>query len=123
MLVCTDGIKHHLAEQWAYINGAAEEAKVKIREKYHAIRDKGHQGMGPDDFLNAANALIIERRKAGRGTLPEKHAMLTRSEVLAVRLYTGPCAVGVARTMWPFGFRASDRLEVAPLHGAAGPSS
>jgi len=83
------GVEYTLKEEWAYVNGAAS-------HKYATpgSRDANNVGKTPDDFLASANEHIAKRRRdlaeAGLMMLPEKHAFLTKEEVLAVRMYSGP---------------------------------
>lgn len=88
-LLWTDshGVSHSLIEQWEYVNGTAQAKEVRGMS---ATRDAGHAGMTPDAFLREANERITKRRKAGLGSLPERYALLSMDEVLAVRLFTGP---------------------------------
>lgn len=83
------GVTYSLAAEWAYVNGRA------CRSEGHTAgtRDDGwNHGKTVDEFLARANGEIERRRQSGQATsmLPEGHFQLTRDEVLAVRLYTGP---------------------------------
>lgn len=55
-------------------------------------RDEGHDGYTPGKFLALVNEHIWEVAKGlyGDKLIPEKVPQLTLSEVLAIRLYTGP---------------------------------
>ena len=90
----------NLASEWRYVCGISGQLPG---------RDRGHAGKTPADFLAQANERIRARREVqlreaqaaqenddgaqsllAPCRLREEHAYLTREEVLAVRLYTGP---------------------------------
>lgn len=69
--------------EWQYVNGVAV-------PRYS--RDRGHEGMTPEDFQREINAWITERRKAMNdleGSESKRH-LLSLEEVLAIRLISGP---------------------------------
>lgn len=84
------GATFTLRDEWAYVNGPAQSLTSTPGE-----RDANNAGKLPADFLAQVNADIRTRRskaaQAGMAQLPEEHAYLTLDEVLAVRLYSGPC--------------------------------
>ena len=84
------GATFTLRDEWAYVNGPAQPHTSTPGE-----RDANNAGKLPADFLSQVNADIRTRRgkaaQAGMAQLPEEHAYLTLDEVLAVRLYSGPC--------------------------------
>lgn len=86
------GTRYTLLEQWRYVNAAAipMEPPVTGINDGACMRDEGRAGMLPDDFVRVVNEHIAKRRKAGRGRLREEVAFLTKDEVLAIRLFTGP---------------------------------
>jgi hypothetical protein len=77
------GVTHCGKSAWAYVNGAAS-----IHHQGHIYRDRdmNHEGHTPEDFLLLANNHIKERASMLQRDLHP----LSLSEVLAVRLYTGP---------------------------------
>lgn len=81
-----EGATHTLRGEYEYVTGAAETAPAGAS----GVRDAEHSGKSPADFQSAANAWIAGRRRGGLGTIPEESALLTRDEVLAIRLITGP---------------------------------
>ena len=83
------GVAYSLRSEWQYVTGPA----VTKDDCTPGRRDSAHDGKSPDGFLCEMNAFIRERREQSeliRGRLPEEFAFLTRDEVLAVRLYSGP---------------------------------
>ena len=82
------GVAYTLCAEWAYVNGRARRTEGMTA----GVRDDGwNAGKSVDDFLHRVNEFIRGRRVAGHGQrLPDAHAMLTRDEVLAVRLFSGP---------------------------------
>jgi len=82
-----NGYSYSIADEWAYVNGMAK-SQVGCTP---GTRDANNDGKTVEDFLRLANTFVAERRAAGIGkSLPESHAFLTRDDVLAVRLYSGP---------------------------------
>jgi len=84
------GATYHLREEWEYVNGSA----VKCDHCTPGTRDMTNMGKTPDDFRSEINAYIHSCRTARHGImlmLPEDYAFLSIEEVLAIRLYTGPC--------------------------------
>jgi len=81
------GCTYNLREEWAYVNGPA-----KRREGCTpGIRDDRNEGKTLEAFWCEVNDHIRARRNEGHGTyLLEEDAFLTRDEVRAVRLYSGP---------------------------------
>ena len=83
------GVEYTLKQEWEYVNGPASQ-----KDATPGSRDANNVGMTPEDFLERANQHISNRRQcfsdAGMIMLPEKHAFLTKEDVLAVRLYSGP---------------------------------
>lgn len=81
------GVSYNLQNEWKYVDGPAR----RLEKCTPGTRDENNDNKTPEDFLKEENELIEERRKNGcDGGLPESYATLTRDEVLAVRLYTGP---------------------------------
>ena len=81
------GAAYTLRDEWAYVNGAA----LPKEGCTPGTRDKGNAGKTPDDFMAEVNAFIERRRAHNLGMgLHADHAYLTRDEVLAIRLYSGP---------------------------------
>ena len=81
------GVSYTLRDEWAYVNGPAQ-AKQGCTP---GTRDANNDGFTPEKFLALANDKIKQCRADGVGTqMPESHAFLTKEEVLAVRLYSGP---------------------------------
>ena len=81
------GTTYRAREEWEYVNKAA----CKKEDCTSGVRDERNDGMLPEDFEKKVNDHIRDRRKKDYGKeLREEHAFLTRDEVLAVRLYTGP---------------------------------
>jgi len=89
------GVSYTMQEEYAYVCGRA----VRKTGCTPGIRDANHDGKSLDELMREANEYIRARREqrthpnpAGTGAslLPEEYAYLTREEVLAVRLYTGP---------------------------------
>ena len=82
------GKSYTLRGEWAYVTGTAR-SKEGCTPR---TRDANNVGKTPEDFLALGNKWIRARRAEGVGVLmPESHALLTLDEVLAVRLYSGPC--------------------------------
>ena len=84
------GRTYSLRDEWSYVvNPVPSEAREGGGV---GARDGGNTGKTPDDFRRGANRHIRAQRQAHEecSGLPEEHAYLTRDEVLAVRLYTGP---------------------------------
>ena len=106
------GVRYTLREEWAYATGLA---KPK-RSCTAGDRDMGHDGWSVARFRHEANEFIRARREAreeaaaaqgegdhaGNGTgtgtgngrargLDAAFAFLSDADVIAVRLYTGPC--------------------------------
>lgn len=80
------GVNYSLLEEWQYVNGPAKDDACTS-----GIRDEHNVGKIPEDFLAGVNHYIMAHRSVGFGVhLPEEHAYLTRHEVLAVRLFSGP---------------------------------
>ena len=82
----SDGSQHSLRAEWEYVNGEAVPSECGVA----GTRDADNKGKTVGDFQSAANQFIAERRRAGMGSIPEASALLTRDEVLALRLLTGP---------------------------------
>jgi len=81
------GVEYNLRTEWAYVNSKAQ----RTEKCTPGTRDEHNDGKTPEAFLEEANRFIQERRDKGHGALlPREHALLTRDEVLAVRLYSGP---------------------------------
>ena len=76
----SQGVDYDGNQVWEYVNGPASSMRCTSR-----MRDEGNVGMLPEDFRTRANAHIRTRWPEAP---PE--ALLTLSEVLACRLYTGP---------------------------------
>ena len=85
---------------WEYVLG-----KAFVITSASGTRDAGNEGKTVEDFLSEMNEHIRSRRlrieserlssggttsEAGMMLLPEEHAYLTREEIIALRLYTGP---------------------------------
>ena len=87
------GTRHRLMDQWAYVSGAAVTGAIYPGGP---VRDADNGGKQPDAFLREVNVFIAKRRTAGHGVLPERFAMLSMEEVLAVRLWTGPAHQPIA---------------------------
>ena len=81
------GVSYSLRECWQYVTGPASRKEGCTP----GTRDDNNEGKTPEQFQDETNHFITERRRSGLGTnLPESYALLTRDEVLAVRLYSGP---------------------------------
>ena len=85
------GKEYKLREEWAYVCGPADPKKGCTP----GTRDEGNGGRTPDDFLKIVNKFIQDRRAEDRRAekrirLAESDGLLTRDEVLAIRLYSGP---------------------------------
>ena len=86
------GASYTLREEWEYVNGPA----VPATDKTPGTRDKDNGGVTLQQFCDRINDHIAKRRvelKAADPYAPmpsEANAFLTREEVLAVRLYSGP---------------------------------
>lgn len=82
------GASYTLRDEWAYVTGTAQR-----RERCTpGTRDDGNDGRSLAEFCEIAREHVAKRRAAGCGlALPEEHAYLSEEEVLAVRLYSGPC--------------------------------
>ena len=104
--------RHTARECWEYVNGPAS----RLEGCTPGVRDVDNDGKTPEDFLREANTFIRTRRwrlaalmnQISDGGAPssqpgspdgpvrqqsmmaDEHALLTRDEVLAVRLYSGP---------------------------------
>jgi hypothetical protein len=99
------GVGYNLRDEWRYVNGPASKAD----DCTPGVRDDGeNDGMTVEDFMEKVNS-FIRKRRAGmlRAMLPEEVAYLTRDEVLAVRLYSGPCYQVINRFL----------RQIAPLSG------
>lgn len=81
------GVSYTLKSEWKYVTGPAS-----LREDCTpGRRDGNNHGKTVDQFVEQVNEWIQQRRALGHGTkLPLSYALLTREEVLAVRLYSGP---------------------------------
>ncbi|KAJ1433195.1 hypothetical protein B484DRAFT_429616 [Ochromonadaceae sp. CCMP2298] len=86
------GESYSLREEWAYVTGVA-------RTKHGCTpgcRDALNDGLTLDDFCARANVFVSSRREKGWGVaMSEEAAFLSPDEVIAVRLYTGPCYVQI----------------------------
>jgi len=81
------GVSYSAREEWAYVTGVARRTPGCSM----GVRDEEHDGLRHEDFEARARHFVEERRARGCGLrLPLAHAFLSRDEVLAVRLYTGP---------------------------------
>lgn len=81
------GVQYYLRTEWSYVNGPAETKE----DCTPGIRDNGNDGLTVEDFCAIVREHISGRRADGCGlAMPEAAAYLTREEVLAVRLYSGP---------------------------------
>ena len=79
-----------LRSEWDYVCGTSEEKRGCTA----GVRDAGDSsGLTKEDFRQRANEHIQARRTEDERCrrLPEAHAFLSLEEVLAVRLYSGPC--------------------------------
>jgi hypothetical protein len=74
------GVEYQGAAVWAYVNGTATVATCTP-----GVRDENNVGRTVDDFVELANAHVGSRLPHA---LPSQ--LLSREEVIAVRLYTGP---------------------------------
>ena len=82
------GEEHTLRGVYEYVTGKAQFVNSK-----NGKRDERHNDWTVDDFMNVINGHIEARRTADaecRIALPEEECELTRDEVIAVRLYSGP---------------------------------
>jgi len=81
------GVSYTLKSEWKYVTGPAS-----LREDCTpGRRDGNNHGKTVDQFVEEVNEWIQQRRALGHGTkLPLSYALLTREEVVAVRLYSGP---------------------------------
>ena len=105
------GATHTLQQQWAYVTGPAQRADMT-----HGARDANNDGKTPEAFKDQVNAFIRARRDASEhgGSLPEAHAYLTVDEILAVRLYSGPCFQPINEFLRQVGtLRGEFRTELA----------
>jgi len=99
------GLKHTLQDKWNYVSGPAE----RHDNCALGIRDEGHNGFYPETFQSMINKHIQSRREKGCGLeLAAEYAILTISEVKAVRLFTGPAHHPINRFL----------QQVATLHSA-----
>jgi hypothetical protein len=73
-------VEYSSREQWEYVNGVASTKQGCTP----GVRDANNAGRTVDDFVALANDKIRSRRP--QASLDE---LLTRDEVVAVRLYTG----------------------------------
>lgn len=84
------GASYTLHGEWEYVNGPA----VSKPGCTPGHRDEQNHGVTVERFLRRANDVIAKGREALRARdqpmLREDDAHLTRDEVLAVRLYSGP---------------------------------
>jgi len=81
------GVKYRLDSEWQYVSGVAKQKE----DCTAGVRDNGNEGKTVDDFVDQINSHIEERRRLGHGReLPTEFAYMTRDEVLAVRLFSGP---------------------------------
>ena len=86
------GASYTLREEWEYVNGPA----VPATDKTPGTRDKDNGGVTLQQFCDRINDHIAKRREELKAADPyapmpsEANAFLTREEVLAVRLYSGP---------------------------------
>ena len=67
------------------------------------IRDESNEGLTLSDFLERANAFIAGRREQGYGRGFGSAGWLVEEEVIAVRLYTGPCFAPINQFMRQIG--------------------
>ena len=124
---------------WDYVNGPAVRAETP-----NGVRDAENDGKTPEQFRGRINDHIRERRALqrpeerhtncvepraasprsraplqrhpSRSRLPEAHAFPTRDEVLAGRLYSGPCFEPINDWLRQIGRLSGDtRLQFA-LH-------
>ena len=81
------GVAHTLRAEWEYVNGlAATSTRHPARASATPTTKDGACGLE-----RRVNSLIRQRRADGHGlALREVDAMLSRDEVLAARLYSGP---------------------------------
>ena len=90
------GKQYKAKDEYEYVCGTAKAEDCGNGSK----RDENNDGMTLDDFVEKINAHVKERREAlnseesnddeFRQTLDEDDAELTKEEVIAVRLYSGP---------------------------------
>jgi len=86
------GASYTLREEWEYVNGPA----IPATGKTPGTRDKANGGVTLQQFCDRINDHIAKRREKLKAADPyapmpsEANAFLTREEVLAVRLYSGP---------------------------------
>jgi hypothetical protein len=82
------GVAYNLRGEWAYASGPA----LRCSGCTPGIRDDNNDGMGVDGFCERVREYVATRRDLGCGLkMPAEAAYLTREEVLAIRLYSGPC--------------------------------
>jgi len=78
---------YNLREEWGYVNGPARRREGCTP----GIRDDRNEGKTLEAFCSEVNEHIRARRNEGHGLyLLEEDAFLTKDEVRAVRLYSGP---------------------------------
>ena len=115
------GVKYRSEEEWEYVNGEA----VPAADKTPGTRDEKNGGMSVVQFCDRINARIAERREKLKQMSPdtpmpsEANAFLTREEVLAVRLYSGPAYQPVNRFLREIGNLAGGFRRLVATHPAA----
>jgi hypothetical protein len=82
------GMGYTLRSEWKYVSGIAK----PLAGCTPGTRDAQNGGKTVNDFMSEANKFIKQRRDSHveTCTLPEEYAFLTESEVIAIRLYSGP---------------------------------
>ena len=82
------GKGYTIADEFDYVNGSA----TRKAGCTPGVRDEHHDGRTVDDFVAIAREYVLERLAQKGGGTAESHAaaVLTRDEVIAVRLYSGP---------------------------------
>ena len=86
-----DGSSFSLRAEWAYVTGEATPSTLGCWGE----RDPLSAGKLPEDFQSDINTFIFERRRSGLGSMSGDRAPLTRDEVLALRLFTGPAYIPI----------------------------
>ena len=75
-------------KEWKYVNGTA----MALEGCTAGTRDLKNDGVTLEEFCGKMRDFIVQRRKDGWGLkLDAENAFLSLEEILAVRLYSGPC--------------------------------
>ena len=103
------GKRYSLREEWKYVNGTAQ----TLEGCTPGTRDVHNAGRTLHDFFDLAHDHVAYRRSQGCGlNLCEQAAYLTLEEVVAIRLYSGPC-------YWPINTFLRQVAAVTGIHREA----